>query len=64
MPERLLNTKDVCSRLSISQAGFYNHRANLIARGLKVTRIGQVFKYSEKSLDELIKKLIDEGTEI
>ena len=59
MAKQLLTTKQTAQRLGISRANFYRIRAQLIAKGLKTTRIGSSTKYLESSLDKLIDRAIN-----
>ena len=55
MAERLLTRKQVAERLGVSPVTFSRHRARLIAKGLEQVNFGQYPKYTESSLEKLIK---------
>ena len=58
MAKQLLTSMQVAKRLGICRARFYDLQPKLIAKGLKVTRVGKYKKYLESSLEELIDKAI------
>ena len=60
MPEKLINSAVVASRLGVSLRHFYRIEANLIANhGLERTIIGRTKKYTEVSLDRLIRNAVE-----
>ena len=61
MAEKLLTLKDVAERLGVSPITLGRHKARLIAKGLKQVNFGLHPKYTESSLEKLIKNAAETG---
>jgi len=65
MSEKLLTSSQVADRLSISQRHFYRLEPRLITKwGLERAIIGRSKKYTEASVDRLIRKAVKKEVKI
>lgn len=65
MPEKLLTSLQVAERLSLSLRHFYRLEPYLIAKwGLERAIIGRSKRYTEISVDRLIRKAVKEEIKI